>query len=49
MDRLTFALTLLLLGMGGTLLTLWLLTLLIAAITRLFPAERAGQEPEARS
>ncbi len=39
MDPLTFGLTLLVVGMGGTLLTLWLLTLLIRALTALFPAK----------
>lgn len=38
MAHLQFGLTLLVVGMGGTLLTLWLLTLLIRGITVLFPA-----------
>jgi Na+-transporting methylmalonyl-CoA/oxaloacetate decarboxylase gamma subunit len=37
MDTQTFGLTLLVVGMGGTMLTLWLLTLLIGLITRLLP------------
>jgi Na+-transporting methylmalonyl-CoA/oxaloacetate decarboxylase gamma subunit len=37
MDTQTFGLTLLVVGMGGTMLTLYLLTLLIGAITRLLP------------
>jgi len=37
MDRFTFGTTLLVVGMGGTLLTLYLLTWLIRAITRIFP------------
>ncbi len=37
MDTWTFGLTLLLVGMGGTMLTLYLLTLLIGLITRLLP------------
>lgn len=37
MDNKTFGLTLLLVGMGGTMLTLYLLTLLIGLITRLLP------------
>ena len=39
MDNFTFGLTMLLVGMGGTLVTLWLLTLLIKGITQLFPVE----------
>jgi hypothetical protein len=38
MENLGFGLTLLVVGMGGTLLTLWLLTLLIKGLTMLFPA-----------
>ncbi|WP_164976261.1 OadG-related small transporter subunit [Oleiharenicola lentus] len=37
MDTWTFGLTLLLVGMGGTMLTLYLLTLLIGLLTRLLP------------
>jgi hypothetical protein len=45
MDNITFGLTMLIVGMGGTLLTLYLLTLIIAGITRAFPAnpKRAGK------
>ena len=42
MDNLTFGLTMLIVGMGGTLLTLYLLTLLIRALTALFPAPPDG-------
>jgi hypothetical protein len=38
MDNITFGLTMLIVGMGGTLLTLYVLTLIIAGITRIFPA-----------
>ncbi len=38
MDKFTFGLTLLIVGMGGTLLTLYLLTLLIKGITILMPS-----------
>lgn len=44
MSQLTFGLTMLTVGMGGTLLTLWLLTLLIRGITALFPPENGGRE-----
>jgi Na+-transporting methylmalonyl-CoA/oxaloacetate decarboxylase gamma subunit len=37
MNNFTFGLTLLIVGMGGTLLTLFVLTLLIRAVTVLFP------------
>ncbi len=42
MSNLSFGLTLLLVGMGGTLLTLWLLTLLIRALTTLLPTPKPG-------
>lgn len=37
MDNLTFGATLLLVGMGGTLLTLWLLGWVLRLLTRLLP------------
>ncbi|MGV3651294.1 MAG: OadG-related small transporter subunit [Devosia sp.] len=48
MDTWTFGLTLLLVGMGGTMLTLYLLTLLIGLITRLLPVrpEKPAVEKE---
>lgn len=48
MDTKTFGLTLLLVGMGGTMLTLYLLTLLIGLITRLLPVrpEKPAGEKE---
>jgi Na+-transporting methylmalonyl-CoA/oxaloacetate decarboxylase gamma subunit len=46
MSQLTFGLTMLVVGMGGTLLTLWLLTLLIRGLTALFPADSG--KPETR-
>ena len=39
MSTLEFGLTLLVTGMGGTLATLWVLTLIISALTRHLPAE----------
>jgi hypothetical protein len=44
MSNLAFGLTLLLVGMGGTLLTLWLLTLLIRALTTLLPPPKPGAD-----
>jgi Na+-transporting methylmalonyl-CoA/oxaloacetate decarboxylase gamma subunit len=43
MDNLTFGLTMLVVGMGGTLLTLFVMTLLIRAITALFPVKEDEQ------
>jgi sodium pump decarboxylase gamma subunit len=40
MSTVAFGLTLLVVGMGGTLLALWLLTLLIRGLTALFPPTR---------
>jgi len=37
MSDITFGLTLLTLGMGGTLLSLWLLSLVIVGLKKLFP------------
>lgn len=37
MSNVTFGLTMLIVGMGGTLLTLWLLGLLLRALTSMFP------------
>ncbi|MBL9207642.1 MAG: hypothetical protein JNN01_21350 [Opitutaceae bacterium] len=37
MSNFTFGATMLIVGMGGTLLTLYLLTLVIRALTRLLP------------
>ncbi len=37
MDNLTFGLTMLLVGMGGTLLTLFLVAALIRGLTSMFP------------
>jgi len=37
MDDMTFGITMVVVGMGGTLLTLWILSLLMAALKKLFP------------
>lgn len=39
MDNVTFGLTMLIVGMGGTLLTLWLLGLLLRLMTKLLPPD----------
>lgn len=47
MNNLTFGFTMLVVGMGGTLITLWLLTLLIRAITSLLPPPKnSAGEPK---
>ena len=43
MNNLAFGLTLLVVGMGGTLVTLWLLTLVIHALTSLFPVSKESK------
>lgn len=40
MKNLDFGLTMLVVGMGGTLLTLWLLTLVIRGLTALLPSRK---------
>ena len=45
MSNLAFGLTLLVVGMGGTLLTLWLLVLLVRALTALLPPPETGSAP----
>jgi hypothetical protein len=44
MDNLTFGLTMLIVGMGGTLLTLWLLGLILRALTKLLPADETDDK-----
>lgn len=40
MDNFTFGITMLILGMGGTLLTLWILSLLMSLLKRIFPYKK---------
>jgi Na+-transporting methylmalonyl-CoA/oxaloacetate decarboxylase gamma subunit len=44
MDIWTFGLTVALLGMGGTMLVLWVLSLLILALKKIFPYKAAPGE-----
>ena len=37
MDNWTFGVTMIIVGMGGTLLTLWILSLLMSLMKRIFP------------
>jgi Na+-transporting methylmalonyl-CoA/oxaloacetate decarboxylase gamma subunit len=44
MDNWTFGITMLVCGMGGTILTLWIMSLVMALLGRLFPEKPAGKE-----
>jgi len=37
LDNWTFGITMLIVGMGGTLLTLWILSLLMSLLKKIFP------------
>jgi len=48
MDNLTFGVTIIIVGMGGTLLTLGLLSLLMVLLKKVFPyKEETGENKEA--
>jgi Na+-transporting methylmalonyl-CoA/oxaloacetate decarboxylase gamma subunit len=40
MDNWTFGITMIVVGMGGTLLTLWILSLLMSVLKRAFPYKK---------
>jgi len=40
MDNWTFGITMVVVGMGGTLLTLWILSLLMSLMKKLFPSAK---------
>jgi hypothetical protein len=42
MDNWTFGITMLIVGMGGTVLTLWILSLLMSLLKKIFPLKKAG-------
>ena len=44
MDNVTFGITMLVAGMGGTLLTLWIMSLIMAALGKLFPVKEEGKK-----
>ena len=46
MDNLTFGTTMTIVGMGGTLVTLWLLSIVMLILKKVFPIETAEQHPE---
>jgi hypothetical protein len=43
LDNWTFGITMLIVGMGGTLLTLWILSLLMSLLKQIFPIGK-GEE-----
>ncbi|MBS3919702.1 MAG: hypothetical protein KG012_12545 [Deltaproteobacteria bacterium] len=45
MDNWTFGITMIIVGMGGTILTMWVLSLLMGLLRKLFPykKEEAGK------
>jgi hypothetical protein len=43
LDNWTFGITMLIVGMGGTLLTLWILSLLMSLLKQIFPLEKGGE------
>jgi hypothetical protein len=43
MDNWTFGITMLIIGMGGTLLTLWILSLFMTILKKIFPYNKAEE------
>lgn len=43
MDNWTFGVTMIVVGMGGTLLTLWILSLLMSVLKKVFPLKKEGE------
>lgn len=43
MDNWTFGITMIVVGMGGTLLTLWILSLLMSVLKKAFPHKEEGK------
>ncbi len=44
MDNFTFGITMLICGMGGTLFTLWIMSLIMEGLGRLFPDKPESKE-----
>jgi len=40
MDNWTFGITMIIVGMGGTLITLWILSLIMSALKKIFPYKK---------
>jgi len=49
MDKWSFGLTMAIVGVGGTFLTLWILTLAIILLKKIFPLSAAGGEAEKKA
>lgn len=47
LDNYTFGVTMLVAGMGGTLLTLWIMSLIMAALGKIFPVKEEEGKKEA--
>jgi len=46
MDNMTFGLTMLVVGMGGTLLTLWVMSLIMSGLKKVFPYKEEEKKAE---
>jgi nitrate reductase gamma subunit len=46
MDRWTFGFTVALIGMGGTMVVLWLISLLVLLLRRAFPYRQPESDPK---
>jgi Na+-transporting methylmalonyl-CoA/oxaloacetate decarboxylase gamma subunit len=44
MDNWTFGITMVVVGMGGTLLTLWILSLFMSILTKVFPYKKEDEK-----
>lgn len=44
LDNFTFGVTMLVAGMGGTLLTLWIMSLIMAALGKIFPVKEEAKK-----
>lgn len=44
MDNFTFGITMIIVGMGGTILTLLIMSLVMSLLTRVFPHKANGQK-----
>jgi hypothetical protein len=42
LDNWTFGITMLVVGMGGTVLTLWILSLIMSLLKKVFPLSKEG-------
>ena len=46
MNNFTFGVTILIVGMGGTILTLWVMSLIMGLLTRMFPYEKEEEQQQ---